>query len=398
MRKGFVCLLITISFFFSVPVMSQTCLPEDWPLWGTFKQHFMQEDGRVLDASVPQQQSTSEGQSYSMFFALIANDKAAFEQLWQWSIHNLFNGDATKQLPAWLWGKSKESEWMVLDQNSASDADIWFVYALLEGGRLWDEPKYTQAAYDLLAQVELKELIDIPQLGAMLLPGEKGFVHKNQWVLNSSYLFTPLFRRLYEESPLSQWGEVAANSIRVLEKTTPKGFAADWVTYQKNSQDGAFSFLMHKPEQSPIGSYDAIRNYMWAGMIPEEDPARQKSLEALEGMRDYLKAEAVAPPEKIDVETGEVSGQGGFGFSAAVLPYLLAVNETDLFEQQRRRATVLLRQSVLPRNVEKKQPSYYDFVLSLFGLGWAEGRYRFDMQGKVSMLWEDKSCQANGDE
>lgn len=398
MKKWFISLLVMVSLTTSGPAFSQTCPPQSWPLWELFKQHFIQKDGRVLDASTPQQQSTSEGQSYAMFFALIANDRPAFEQLWQWSIHNLFDGDATTQLPAWLWGKNDKGQWGVLDVNSASDADIWFTYALLEAGRLWNEPIYTQAAYSLLAQIELKELEDIPQLGAMLLPGEMGFKHKNQWILNSSYLFTPLFRRLHKESPLSQWGEVADHSITVLEQTTPKGFAADWVTYQHDSKNQSFSYLLHKPDQKPIGSYDAIRNYMWAGMMAEDDMAKQKSLVALRGMKDYLLQHPIAPPEKVNVETAEAVGQGPFGFSAAVLPYLKAWNETELFDQQQRRANVLLRQSVLPANVQKKQPSYYDFVLSLFGLGWAEGRYRFDKQGMVWMLWEEKPCQTSGND
>ena len=46
-----------------------------WPLWEQFTQRFMQDDGRVIDYTTAQQHSTSEGQSYAMFFALVARDR-----------------------------------------------------------------------------------------------------------------------------------------------------------------------------------------------------------------------------------------------------------------------------------------------------------------------------------
>lgn len=394
MKRWLKTLMLGLCLFLVSPSFAQSDSTVEWPLWETFKTHFVQENGRVLDASTPQQQSTSEGQSYGMFFALVANDQTSFDQLWQWSVKNLFNGDASTQLPAWLWGKNEKGEWKILDNNSASDADVWFIYTLLEAGRLWNEPKYTQAAYDLLALVELNEVIKLPEIGVMLIPGETGFVHENQWILNSSYLVIPLFSRLQLESPLGPWGEIATNSLRLLEQTTPMHFTADWVTFEK-SATGKTSFLLHKPQQKPVGSYDAIRNYLWAGIIPADDQKQSVSLQALIGMRDYLKSGALAPPEKVNVLTGEAEGTGSFGFSAALLPYLKALAETELLEQQKRRAEVLLRQSLLPANVEKKQPSYYDFVLSLFGLGWVEDRYSFDIQGRVNTLWEKSPCQLN---
>src|SRR5690606_38505876 len=53
----------------------------DWPLWQQFAKHFVAPDGRVIDASIPEMHSTSEGQSYGMFFALVANDRPAFDRM-----------------------------------------------------------------------------------------------------------------------------------------------------------------------------------------------------------------------------------------------------------------------------------------------------------------------------
>lgn len=372
---------------------AEQCTGKDWPLWQQFNHHFIQENGRVLDASTPKQHSSSEGQSYGMFFSLIAGDKATFERLWQWSVDNLFEGDEKANLPAWVWGLDQKGKWGIIDRNSASDADLWFVYALLEAGRLWEEPQYTEAAYRLLAQIELKEVVDLPPLGAMLLPGEHGFIQEKYWILNPSYLPIPLLRRLQHESVLSQWEEIAANTMTMLQKTTPHGYVADWVGYPRaDNQTEEPRFLSSLPDKEPIGSYDAIRNYLWAGMTPTADPLAAPILSALDGMYQYLKEGALAPPEKVNVKTGETSGQASFGFSAALLPYLMAHNDEALLDQQKKRAYVLLRQSLLPANTAVNQPPYYDFVLSLFGLGWLEGYYRFNTQGHLSVFWEKGQC------
>ena len=55
----------------------------DWTAYRTFTARFVQADGRVIDYSTPTQQTTSEGQSYAMFFALVANDLKAEGRTWK---------------------------------------------------------------------------------------------------------------------------------------------------------------------------------------------------------------------------------------------------------------------------------------------------------------------------
>ena len=82
-------------------VYATGCSSQDWPHWQDFKQHFIEPDGRVLAANSAMRDSFSEAQSYAMFFALVANDQQAFNQLWRWSIQNLLGADpAAGKLPA----------------------------------------------------------------------------------------------------------------------------------------------------------------------------------------------------------------------------------------------------------------------------------------------------------
>ena len=116
----------------------------DWPMWNDFKAVGI-ENGRVIDYSDTRAVTTSEGQSYAMFFALVDNDRETFEELLNWTENNLSSGDITKHFAAWLWGNNG-SQWTILDTNNAVDSDMWIAYCLLEAGRLWNRSDYTAKA------------------------------------------------------------------------------------------------------------------------------------------------------------------------------------------------------------------------------------------------------------
>ncbi|NYT78325.1 cellulase [Alcaligenaceae bacterium] len=361
-----------------------------WPLWNDFRTHFVQDSGRVLDASTDKQHSSSEGQSYAMFFALVAGDRTTFDRLWEWSINNLGAGDLSQQLPSWIWGRADDNTWRVLDDNSASDADLWFVYALLEAGRLWQEPNYTRQAHALLALVESQELADLPGFGLMLLPGRRDFIkhEDNAWQLNPSYLPMPLLRRLQSESPSGPWGRIANNTAALMEVVSPLGLAPDWATYQVLDPSPLF---ITDPIKGPVGSYDAIRTYLWAGLTAPEDPLYSRMLKALNGMVALTRDQGGVPPESVDMTTGVSKGTGPFGFSAALMPYFKAKGQSVLLTQQQTRVDAMLRKSVLSDSSQQGQPPYYDYVLSLFGMGWINNYFRFKPDGTLSISWE-KEC------
>lgn len=367
--------------------LAQACPPADWPLWSDFQRRFVQADGRVIDHSVAQRPSTSEGQSYAMFFALVANDRAVFERVWRWSIDNLAAADLAGRLPAWQWGQRQDGSWGVIDANAASDADLWFAYALAEAGRLWNRADYTRDAQTLLARIGAEEVADLPGLGKILLPGPSGFALPGPvWRLNPSYLPIPVLRRLAGIDPRGPWQAIAANTVRMIAAVSPRGFVADWVAYQAPA--GKAPGFAADPEKGATGSYDAIRNYLWAGMTPTADPARKPLLQALAGMQRALAA-AGLPPESVDTATGDVKGEAPVGFSAALLPYLAARGATGELERQRARAQAHLPAD--PRTPPEQAPRYYDHVLGLFGLGWDQRLYRFLPSGTLKLSWE-KAC------
>jgi endoglucanase len=355
------------------PAAAQTA----WPAWDAFVKTQIQADGRVIDHTTSIYQSTSEGQSYALFFALVANDRKTFDTVLKWTADNLCAGKLDAQLPAWQWGRKPDGSYGVIDANSAADSDAWIAYTLFEAGRLWQAPQYTTMARSVLARIRTAETADLPGLGPMLLPGPQGFALGNGvWRLNLSYMPLPLLRRFESADSDGPWSSIAAGTVRLAAAASPHGFAPDWLAWRAQGGAGI------DPAKGDVGSYDAIRIYLWAGMTSPRDPLAKPLLAALGGMRRAVDA-ADAPPERVATQTGEFAGTGPMGFSAALVPYLSALGDDAGASAQTHRISAMQAAAS-----DAKQPLvYYDAVLQLFGVGWAEHRYRFDEHGRLLPGW-----------
>src|SRR5439155_10154461 len=120
----------------------------------------------------------------------------------------------------------------------------------------------------------------------------------------------------------------------------------DWIEYKAGGN----------PLPSPVGSYDAIRVYLWAGILDPSTPGRDSLLKALSGMTRYLQANPV-PPEKIKQDGTVQSPKSPVGFSAAVLPFVAAVAEKDIENQQLSRVKSELNSST---GLYGNPAKYYD--------------------------------------
>ncbi|AWQ50312.1 MAG: cellulose synthase complex periplasmic endoglucanase BcsZ [Serratia marcescens] len=339
----------------------------EWPGWQQYKQYYISPQGRVIDPSSPNKITTSEGQSYGLFFALVANDRPTFDRLLAWTENNLAAGDLSARLPAWLWGESDDKQWKVLDANSASDADLWIAYNLLEAGRLWKSRRYQTLGTLLLQRIGREEVADIPGLGLMLLPGKVGFVAEDRWRLNPSYLPPQLLARFAALN--GPWRAMRQVNQRLWLDTAPHGFSPDWVVWRVGA---GWQPDTVKPN---VGSYDAIRVYLWAGMLADDDEHKAALLERFQPMAQ-LTAKQGVPPEKTDTASGKTTGDGPVGFSASMLPMLATQAEALAAQRQR---------------ISEHPPgddAYFSASLTLFGQGWDQQRYRFNRQGELQPSWD----------
>jgi endoglucanase len=329
---------------------------------------------RVIDHDADDR-TTSEGQAYGMFFALVANDRSHFDGLLHWTEQNLAENDLAAHLPAWLWGHEKNNQWGVLDRNSASDADLWMAYTLLEAGKAWKEPRYTKLGTALARRIAREEVVDVPGLGTILAPGPEGFQHGSSYRLNASYVPLQVILRLGKLLPDGPWRRVAETVPALVSDSAPQGFASDWIEFKTDARS----------QSSPtIGSYDAIRVYLWAGMLDGPTPHRDAILKSISGMANYLHMNAV-PPAKVRTDGSIEDPKGPVGFSAALLPYAAALGENQIRVQQLSR----LRSELKPQTgLFGAPPRYYDQNLALFGLGFSEQQFWFDSEGALKMRWK----------
>jgi endoglucanase len=74
----------------------------------------------------------------------------------------------------------------------------------------------------LLKRIAREEVVKVPGLGSMLLPGKIGFAEENAWRFNPSYL--PPQLASYFTRFGAPWKTLRETNQRLLLETAPKGF------------------------------------------------------------------------------------------------------------------------------------------------------------------------------
>ena len=365
-------LILGMSTFTTAHAAPSYC-EKSWPAWDAFKNNLIDEDGRVVDSISDAMITTSEGQAYALFFSLVANDRVTFDKLLNWSEKNLAAYDLMTRLPSWQWGGKEEQTRGVMDVNSASDADLWMAYTLGEAGRLWSDRRLIALSSLLADRILATETLEVPGLGLVLLPGATGFTPSSTRVrLNPSYVPLQLMRWFVAHSKDPRWTSLHNTSRRLIVDSAPEGYAPEWAIY-----DYQRGFMLDEDdERRGLGSYNAIRVYLWAGMLNADDADRRVLLDALKPMARFVSKHG-SPPESINILTGVANNPGPSGFSAAMVPFLQAAGMKKAVEEQ------LLRIAAQPIS----EDSYYSQVLSLYALGWHDNLYRFDLNGNLTPRW-----------
>lgn len=344
----------------------------DWPFWDRFATAFVDRNGRVVDWN-EDGRTVSEGQAYALFFSLVANDQRTFDRILGWTRSELTPRGMDQQLPAWLWGRRNDQSWGVLDANSATDADLWIAYSLIEAGRLWDEPDYTTLGRRLLDAVAA--CCVVRHAGRrLLLPGPEGFTESDGTVrINLSY-YVPVQLRLFAAvQPDGPWGTLLTDYIELLGAVAPLGRVPDWVRLAPASDGQSIPFGVP-------GSYDAIRVYLWNAIGPS-DGLGERARDALRGFASLNRA-LPHTPERWTNANGGLSGTAPVGYHGALYPFWRAVDADELAHRAR---SALEAAEV--GGLYGAPARYYDQALIGFGLGYSSGHYRFDDDGRLLPAW-----------
>ncbi|MCL9773969.1 cellulose synthase complex periplasmic endoglucanase BcsZ [Vibrio methylphosphonaticus] len=345
---------------------------QDKTTWQQFKDVYIIDNGRVVDGSDARRITTSEGQSYALFFALIENDRKTFDEVYEWTRNHLAEGDLTARLPAWLWGTS-ENRQTILDSNSASDSDLWIAYTLIEAGRLWQSDYYQNVGHLLALRILAEETISLTPGHRQLVPGKQGFISNSVVKLNPSYVPLPLLAKFVHSSRDKRWHELWSGSMQLLLQTQHKGLSPDWVLY-----DG--SQYYYDNQTTSEGSYNAIRTYLWAGMMPVGMDNQTVILESLKPLAKQINTDKQVPLMTFANE-GLTEGIAPIGFKAAMLPFLAANGDDDL--------AATFYSDTLAQLITDRDDEYYNNVLAMFGTAWYLEKFRFSPKGELMLPWAE---------
>jgi len=348
--------------------------PASCDMWPEYAKRFIQDDGRVVEYS-QHSRTTSEGQAYAMFFALVYNDQARFHAIVSWVNNNMAGGHLGKRLPAWLWGENDKHQWGVLDKHAASDADVWMAYTLIQAARLWHDQAYLNMGKAMLQRIEQDEVTYLEHIGMVLLPTPIQVIQADDhWRINPSYFAFPLLRffAIYSESYV--WSGVLHSSQQILLQYNQHGLVPDWLHYDRVEKQLYAS-------DDAVMSYDAIRSYMWVAMLHADDGMRRSLLESLDGIETFMHRNEHLP-SSISLSSAETSEQSETGFAAALLPYLKVRSMHDVYARQK--VWVLSQRKDCLLGAPAK---YYENNLALFSQGWDNQAFSFGLGGELNVLW-----------
>lgn len=234
---------------------SSLCLAKSYHY---YKKTFMSQDGRIIDPD-KNNITTSEGQSYIMLRSLTMDDKKTFKISYNWAKNNLQRKD---KLFAWLWGKDESGQYKILDNNSASDADVDIAFALILAYEKWGELSYLNEAIPIIQSIWDNETKRVGNY-LLLMPGVKQTL-ASKIEVNPSYFSPYSFRFFQKYDNLHDWSCLIDSSYyywMAASAKTETGLPPNWFILENGNDE--FKILLEDSTRSDF-SYDAIRVFFRA--------------------------------------------------------------------------------------------------------------------------------------
>lgn len=221
---------------------------------------FMTKDGRIIDPD-KDNITTSEGQSYMLIRSLVMKDKRTFDLVYTWTRNNLQRKD---RLFSWLWGEDKNGEYKILDDNSATDADVDIACALLLAYETWGDHKYLNEAVPIIYSIWNNETKRVGE-HLVLMPGVEQTYSKKIEV-NPSYFSPYAFRFFQKYDDIHDWSCLIDSTYYYLSKITSMtdtGLPPNWFLIVNSQEDGPNEgqIILEDSPRSDF-SYDSIRVFL----------------------------------------------------------------------------------------------------------------------------------------
>lgn len=232
--------------------------------WAAFVARYVDGNGRVIDIE-QNAISHSEGQSYGMLLAVMADDRAVFDSILHFTFMNMrHRRDA---LVSWSYDP-REME-PITDPNNATDADILIAYALLAAADKWQEPRYKSLADPMIADIG-RLLLDASGELVLVRPAAFGFdrsAHQDGPVVNLSYYVYGALLAFADIDDRYPFFRAWQSGLLMTERAVAVsgGYAPDWISMRSDRAG------LPAQDFKAKSSYDAVRiplYMMLGGQVP----------------------------------------------------------------------------------------------------------------------------------
>ena len=190
-------------------------------LWNNYKQNYWEfSTGRTLDKQ-HENNTTSEGQSYTMLRAVWMDDRETFDKAWEWTKENIQRPD---MIFSWLYGRRRDGSYGILSesggQNSASDADSDIALALIFASSRWQEKTYLDEARKILDSIWENEVVIIGGIPILASNNIEKNSDSGNVIVNPSY-FSPYAYRIFSQvDELHDWNALISSSYDLINQSS----------------------------------------------------------------------------------------------------------------------------------------------------------------------------------
>lgn len=174
--------------------------------WDRYQNQYVRTAGYVVDPARNGGRVTSEGQAYALLRTALLGRERSFRRIFRWTENHLRRQDG---LYSWLWSPQDS---VVLDYNTAADADQEIALALLIAAHRFKREEYRSRASRLLRNIRRHESIKL----------DKGwFPAAGNWavddrIVNLSYFLPYAYPYFHRVDPDGNWKQALSAGYRLL--------------------------------------------------------------------------------------------------------------------------------------------------------------------------------------
>lgn len=209
---------------------------------------YVDPDGRVVRHDQGGD-TVSEGQAYALLVAVAVRDQDTFNRVWSWTQTHLLRSDGTL---SWRWLDGR-----VVDESSASDADLDTARALVLAGQVFEDQALSTAGSTLGDAVLDVETVQT-DIGRILVAGN--WATTEPYAYNPSYASPAAVDVLAKASPDRRWAALAQGTRAITTQVLANAdLPPDWAQVHADGRVDPMPGAAGRGNEGVRYGYDATR-------------------------------------------------------------------------------------------------------------------------------------------